>query len=267
MSIQQRYDASASASPSSFHTDFDGDRYNDHYVNGVGAEDAQIIDGLVGWVVDQLQAGTLEPHSLEGPHLDVGPAKTRHWPAILEVTMAPGAQLHEVEFGRGNVAGLQKALLQPLDQRWLPQEAAMVAAGGGAYGPYWQGVLQRLRARSVVSQGSIYDLPRAHYGSGSMFFVACSIASSKAMFDAAVAAFIRSLRPGAPFVAAFMEKSQGYAAGAGTSFPACSVSKDEICEAVARYARVDLCERTTALSEGKVREGYEAMVDLAGWAR
>jgi hypothetical protein len=267
-------DEPPAAAESSFHDGLDKNGFDDagyvrhHYLNGVGAEDAQTIAGTVGWVAQQFKTGQLYPRTLEGRHLEIGPSLAEQWSGILEPAMAPGAPLDRVEYGLRGVEALQQALLRPLDPRWLLQEAAMVAAGG-TYGPYWQGALYAVRARSVVKQGSIYELPEEAYASGTMFYVACSIGSKYEMFQAAVAGFLGSLRPGAPWVAGFMEESEGYPAGKGGRFQSCPVTLDQIHETLSLGADVQLCERTTAadiqLHEpttvgAKVRTGYKAMV-------
>ena len=61
-----------------------------------------------------------------------------------------------------------------------------------------------------IEQRSVFDLPKARWDLGTMFFVAESITEDPAEFRAAVARFIGALKPGAPFAAAFMAGSDGY---------------------------------------------------------
>jgi len=122
-----------------------------------------------------------------------------------------------------------------------------------------------LASRSVVEQCSIFDLQRATWDLGSMFFVADGMTEDADEFDAGVESFVRALRPGAPFVAAFMKNSQGYTVD-GREYPAVSVDGDsleELFEAL-HAKRFDI--RATDRTAEVVRPGYEGMLVVTGLA-
>ncbi|MFJ8104717.1 SCO2525 family SAM-dependent methyltransferase [Streptomyces sp. NPDC096132] len=79
-------------------------------------------------------------------------------------------------------------------------------------------VTPRVRFREAVQQpepGSLFDLraDTRRWDLGTMFFVAESITTSLEEFRRGVGCFMGALKPGAPFVAAFMEHSLGYRVG------------------------------------------------------
>jgi hypothetical protein len=95
-----------------------------------------------------------------------------------------------------------------------------------------------------------------------MFFVAESITEDPAEFDEAVSCFIRALAPGAPFAAAFMAGSDGYAVGS-TRFPALPISADDVTECLTSLRTRDLSVRL-AQTQHRVRPGYESMIVATG---
>jgi len=78
-----------------------------------------------------------------------------------------------------------------------------------------------------VRRGDIFKLPRHQWSIGTMFFVAESITTVEDEFVRAVEGFIGALKPGAPFAAAFMNKSDGYEIG-NQDFPAISVEDADV---------------------------------------
>lgn len=118
------------------------------------------------------------------------------------------------------------------------------------------------RSRVDIQRGSIFDLPRERWDVGTMFFVAESISSQDAEFRSATECFLRALRPGAPFAAAFMENSAGYDVGDNV-FPAVPVNADDLRETMSELTdhididRIDI--------DGKpLREGYSGMLLVRG---
>jgi hypothetical protein len=91
-------------------------------------------------------------------------------------------------------------------------------------------------AKTSIERGNVFQLPRAQWDLGTMFFVACSLSARHAEFRRAVARFVGSLKPGAPFAAAFMTNSAGYLVG-DSWFPAVSVDIPEIRKSLASIAR------------------------------
>lgn len=114
---------------------------------------------------------------------------------------------------------------------WLVRETA-------SYGPEWDSFADiltpdvadsraSLAQRTAVVQGSIYALPTATWDVGTMFFVAESITDQRKEFERAVASFLGCLKPGSPFVAAFMTGSTGYQVG-NEWFPAVNISTSDL---------------------------------------
>lgn len=136
-----------------------------------------------------------------------------------------------------------------------PREQLMQACLGG------QGSVP---GSAGIEQRSVFDLPRAQWQLGTMFFVAESITEDPAEFRAAVGCFVGALQPGAPFAAAFMEGSDGYPV-AGTRFPALPVTPGDVQKCLAELGAADLSVERAETSE-PVREGYEGMIVATGIA-
>jgi hypothetical protein len=165
------------------------------------------------------------------------------------------------EYGAGNVA-------------WLRTEVA-------AYSAHWdacwdvlvEGEAYRamedpraeLARRARVVQGSIYDLPAAEWDLGTMFFVAESMTRLLDEFRTAVAAFVSALKPGAPFAAAFMENSEGYAVG-DRPFPAVKIDSAVVEAAFADATDKLTVERIAPMTD-KLRDGYTGMLLACGRIR
>jgi hypothetical protein len=120
-----------------------------------------------------------------------------------------------------------------------------------------------LRQRAALRQGSIFDLPPATWDIGTMFFVAESLTEDMAEFERATECFVRALRPGAPFAAAFMDDSQGYQTGS-EEFPAVPVTPIEV-EACLASVSVELSVYSVTTKD-PLRPGQEKMVLATGRA-
>jgi hypothetical protein len=198
--------------------------------------------------------------------IDVG-AGTNFYPALL---MLPWTrQILLTDFSKSNVSWLHDQLA---DNRspW-------------AWGRFWREMRKapgysnvkrphkRLREACAsdpgyagIEQLSVFDLPKARWNLGTMFFVAESITEDTAEFQSAVAAFVGALTPGAPFAAAFMAGSDGYPVD-GTHFPALPIKPDDVrlhlTELGVREPRVDLLDTSS-----RVRHGYAGMIVATGFA-
>jgi len=83
---------------------------------------------------------------------------------------------------------------------------------GGNWSGYWQAISResfeearvQFSLRSLLRQDSIFDLRRAEWDLGAMFF-AEALVDDEVHFEQMVVAFLRALRPGARFAAAFLE--------------------------------------------------------------
>jgi hypothetical protein len=121
------------------------------------------------------------------------------------------------------------------------------------------------RDKAVVEVGSIFDLPEHEWDLGTMFFVACSLTTRRDEFRRAVHSFVRSLKPGAPFAAAFMTKSGGYHVG-DEWFPAVSVSRFGIRRALRSVCVPDTLTVEQIKGHVSVRPGV-GMALATGFAR
>jgi len=119
-----------------------------------------------------------------------------------------------------------------------------------------------LTERSELRDGSVFDLEESRWDVGTLFFVAESISARRSEFELALSRFVRSLRPGAPFAAAFMENSSGYAVGT-IDFPAVSVSRVDISDMIAPWAK-DLNVREVPPGDSPLRDGYSGMLLATG---
>lgn len=95
-----------------------------------------------------------------------------------------------------------------------------------------------------------------------MFFVAESISACPEEFKAAVLRFIGALRAGAPFAAAFMERSAGYDVG-DIRFPAVSVGEDGI-RSILEPVAAELHLKRIGIDGDALRDGYEGMIVVCG---
>lgn len=120
-----------------------------------------------------------------------------------------------------------------------------------------------LRRRARIVQGSVFELPEARWNIGTMFFVAESLSSDKDEFRAALDSFLRCLKPGAPFAAAFMENSTGYAVG-DTAFPAVAIETKDVAQCLGSAASSIHIDRI-AMDDKPLREGYSGMI--LAWGR
>jgi hypothetical protein len=96
-----------------------------------------------------------------------------------------------------------------------------------------------------------------------MFFVADGMTEDPAEFAAGVESFVRAMRPGAPFVAAFMRKSLGYMVG-GRVFPAVSVDENSLEKLFDGLSVKKFDVRATDQTAEVVRPGYEGMLVVTG---
>ncbi len=118
--------------------------------------------------------------------------------------------------------------------------------------------------RAGIWQHSVFDLPRAQWELGTMFFVAESITEDPEEFRAAIECFVGALEPGAPFAAAFMAGSDGYPV-ADTPFPALRITRDDV---MLRFTELGTSDLNVELTQTPylVRDGYEGMIVATGFA-
>ncbi|MGW0943993.1 SCO2525 family SAM-dependent methyltransferase [Streptomyces sp. NPDC002623] len=232
---------------------FDPHEYSVRNYALMSREDAEIVSRVRDHFSDHFQ-GNGRAHS----GIDVG-AGGNLYPAL---AMLPWAE---------NITLLERS----------PRNLDYLRGQRDAYHPHWDqfwGVLceepayalldvpprERFRQAVHLQQGSLFDLGDhpGRWDVGTMFFVAESITASRHEFLHGAGCFMRSLAPGAPFAAAFMEHSHGYHVG-DVEFPACAVDYSDVEEALDAYAQ----EMKTYRIEDPgslVRDGYSGLILVCG---
>jgi hypothetical protein len=120
-----------------------------------------------------------------------------------------------------------------------------------------------MREKAWARNGDLFKLPPRQWDLGTMFFVAESISDRKHEFRDATRRFVASLRPGAPFAAAFMENSSGYDVGS-LRFPAVAVRTADVENCLSPLAH-DVRTLTVARLKDR-RDGYDGMILALGKA-
>lgn len=234
-------------------SDFDADEYWKINYASVLPEDAEIIQGASKFLIEACG----DPARIRQA-LDVG-AGTNLYPALL---MLPWAErIVFTEYASPNVDWLSENLADaPGEWRWQPfwdQVADL---------PCYRAVSDPRRALAAgheIRALSIFDLPRRTWDLGSMFFVADGMTADRAEFEAAVRAFLDALRPGSPFLMAFMEGSTGYDVR-GRRFPSVTVTPRSLDELLAGLPVTGTSVLRTDSSVQRLRPGYDAMLLVTG---
>ncbi len=237
--------------------EFDPFNYVAHNYLEMREDDAEILDLTHAWFAEHSLAGgngagsgSGEVHGIDvgcGPNLYPGLAML---PVCRSVTL--------VDYSHTNVSWL-RSHLEHCGEIWRPYWE-LISPGDCRGG--FEDARGWLAERGRIRHGSVFDLPPAAWDLGTMFFVAESITEDYAEFGAAVASFLRALRPGAPFAAAFMEHSQGYEI-AGVRFPAVGVGERQVRECLSRFATRLRIHRVATRPE-PLRPGYSGMLLALG---
>lgn len=120
----------------------------------------------------------------------------------------------------------------------------------------------RVKRTDIFRTGMFRPRP-LRWDLGTMFFVAESISPEWHEFQVATHRFVRLLKPGAPFAAAFMEGSLGYEVG-DRRFPAVSIGEGDVRKCLADVAHdVDI---QPIASNKPLRQGYHGMLLALGRA-
>ncbi len=231
--------------------DFDSNWYFDRNYKNLREDDRQIAE-----LVRDFFATLDLPGHRHG--IDVG-AGANLYPALTMLPFCDEITLYE--YAASNVAWLRRET-QFYSPSWDPWWSLLVEE------PVYKSVYSpraALAAAVRVKRGSIFDLPEARWDIGTMFFVAESISFARAEFHAALGSFIRSLRPGAPFAAAFMENSLGYDVGA-YRFPAVAIAEDEV-ENYLVGETEGLKIHRLGKTSNPLRDGYDGMILALGKVR
>ncbi|MEV0173664.1 class I SAM-dependent methyltransferase [Streptomyces sp. NPDC050803] len=155
-------------------------------------------------------------------------------PNLYPLLLAAAAcrRIDAVEAGAGNVAYLERQILEGPDASWLPFHAlcrrlnpALPATPAGGL------------ARVRVEHADVRRLPPGGYGLASMHFVAEGATEDAGEFAAFCRAFVRCAAPGGYVVAAFMENMPTYRIGPASRWPGCPVDPEVVTRVFAPLTR------------------------------
>jgi hypothetical protein len=226
------------------------------------AEDREIIHRVSEFFIDAFADRPFAQRAI-----DVG-SGTNLYPALLMLPWTD--QILLTDYSETNIRWLhdQLADLTP-GWTWRPFWREMQESKGYSWVHAPRELLREACASQPgyagIEQRSVFDLPKARWDLGTMFFVAESITRDPEEFRAAVARFVGALTPGAPFAAAFMAGSKGYEVG-DIDFPAVPITAAD----VERHFNELGAEKLSVVvpkTEHRVRHGYEAMIVATGFAR
>lgn len=226
--------------------------YCDHNYSQLRDDDREILEFVAGWFAQEMAKRP------GGDAVDVG-AGPNLYPSLAMLPYCRTLTLRE--YSTSNVEFL-RAQTAELPERWEPFWD--VVSSGARHGDFAE-ARTLLAERVRVEQGSVFDLPPSRWDLGTMFFVAESISQDPAEFESAVGQFVRALRPGSPFAAAFMEQSDGYEV-AGVRFPATPVGLQEV-RACLGALSTDLRVKRVEMRPAPLRPGYTGMIVAVGRAR
>ena len=231
--------------------DFDSDFYYRHNYDKLRDDDSRIIK----IVADFFERA--RPRRWPSMAIDVG-SGTNLYPALTMLPYSSRVSLIEPAFN--NRQWLSDALHAP-QESWDDFWTA-IADGRPEY-KIFANPFDVLADRAVVRKGNVFSLEPDLFDIGTMFFVAESITTRDDEFRRATRQFVRSLKPWAPFAAAFMRDSAGYLVGE-RFFPACSVDEKDIEACLAPVARID---QIKTVDSHDLRDGYCGMIVATGWKR
>lgn len=226
--------------------------YYDHNYLELRDDDKEILELVADWFAQETAARP------EADAIDVG-AGPNLYPTLAMLPHSRTVTLREYSTSNVNFLRAQTA---ELPERWEPFWD--VVSPGARCGDFAK-ARALLAERANVEQGSIFDLPQSHWDLGTMFFVAESISQDPTEFESAIGHFLRALRPGSPFAAAFMEQSDGYEV-AGVRFPAIPVRSREIRYCLGALS-TDLRVQRVEMRPAPLRPGYTGMIVAVGRAR
>jgi len=204
---------------------FDSEQYHETNYRSLRADDTALI------AITREFFATARKGLPPGPGIDVG-SGANLYPAFGMLPFCNSLELWE--HSSANVEWLTRQVKDfgpDWDQFWEQYRK------NDAYNLSAVEAREALHKRAQVEHRSIFDLPAAGvqlepWDMGTMFFVACSITADIEEFRRALRQFLGALRPGAPFVAAFMRDSRGYQVG-DRWFPAVPVGPAQVAQCVA----------------------------------
>ena len=235
---------------------FDSEAYFQHYYGEPHPDD----DLVIRVAVEALKRATPNDAALDLVDVGTGPNLIPFFCALPKAR-----KLTAWEYAETNVAWLEAELardeMRPQWQHfWRVTREAYGADAGLPENP-----MPVLRDKCAVTQGSIFDLPARTWDAATMFFCAESITGLMEEFEAACAAYARSVRPGGLLAAAFLVRSEGYVVG-DRPFPVLKLSPETI-ERVFKHHASDVRAEQIGIVDREIRSGYSGFVFLTGTAR
>jgi NNMT/PNMT/TEMT family len=235
--------------------EFDSEAYFNHYYGEPHPDDDRVIECAVEAIKQALPAG----RDLDMVDVGTGPNLI---PLFCGLPRA--RSLTVWEYAQSNVAWLEAELAR---DAMRPQWQHFWGVTRCAYGPdhsLAEDPMPILRAKTKIRHGSIFDIPERAWDAATMFFCAESISQRQEEFEAACAAYARSVKPGGALIAAFLVRSGGYVV-ADRPFPVLSLSIETIEEVFSRHV-VNVQAEQIGIREREIRSGYSGFVFLTGIA-
>lgn len=236
--------------------EFDAEAYFQHYYGESHPDDDQVVRCAVAALKRALPPG----NTLDFVDVGTGPNLIP-----LFCALPRAARLTAWEYAPSNIAWLEAELARD-DMR--PQWQHSWTVTREAYLPDHvlpENPLPVLRAKTALHQGSIFELPERSWDAGTMFFCAESITGRQEEFEAACAAYARSVKSGGTLAAAFLVGTSRYVIS-DRQFPILCLSAGAIESTFARYAR-DIKAERIGMVDREIRSGYSGFVFLTGIAR
>jgi hypothetical protein len=233
---------------------FDPNAYVDHNYKILRMDDHQILELVRDHFSKHFAARAADrPRSgLFGADLGAGP---NLYPALSMLPWVDRIEL--IDYSPANCAWLREEV-KYFGPNWNPFWDLLATKPAYAAVDYPR---HKLASVAKVVPGSLFEPRHEVWDLATMFFVAESISSHPEEFAAALDGFVDALRPGAPFAAAFMERSTGYEVGT-ERFPAVPVIEGDIRAHLGRCGPV-VVERV-GLTENPLRDGYSGMIIALG---
>jgi NNMT/PNMT/TEMT family len=233
-----------------FWNEFDAELYFKHNYSSLRDDDRQIVEILR----DFFRSGDIP----DGAHgVDIGTG-TNLYPTLAMLPFCHRVTM--LDYSAASIKWLHDEM-----RRWSPSwhQVWQVLAKEAPYDMV-RDLSALLASRARIVSGNIFEMPQQRWDVGTMCFVAESISSSKEEFHAASRAFLRSLRTGAPFVAAFMKNSRGYLIGKRW-YPAVPIDESDVERCLGGLAG-PVTVKLIDVREPLLREGYNGMIVAFGRA-
>jgi hypothetical protein len=231
---------------------FDPQDYFLHNYESMRGDDATMLGLVRDWFAQAVPPGA---PPLAG--IDVG-SGANLYPMLALLPYCREVTLYE--YSRENVEWLESAI-RKIPESW--QSFWQLLRPSGSAEDFEQ-VRAEVQDACRVECGSIFDLPRRRWELGTMFFVAESLTEDLDQFDLAIDRFIGSLKPGAPFAAAFMECSEGYDVGE-VHFPAVSIDEARLRKSIDSLGVVGELEvHHVEIEPAPLRPGYTGYLVAIG---